>query len=170
MHNIKKRWLIVAMVMGLLMLLLLSGCGKDASQKETDETGGKDAFVLLSTKEEQGVKTFTTIYGSFSYPTEFAKDVVVEASTKGGIPTITFSLDQSELEATLFTIRYGGREGIPFGTYQASADVEPITVYVSFSEAPENFSAEDRRTFEMAQEIFNDVIASMEENSEFSGI
>ena len=164
----KKLWLPVLVI--LVTLVTLIGCGSDDSKKESSSdtpTENSDAFAILSKKEEQGIMTIATVYGEFSYPTEFVKGVDVQASEEDGIPTLTFVIHMNDRKESLFTIRYGGNRGILFGTYQASKNEKAIGLYVSFAEPPADFSAEDQNTFEMAQDLFNDVIASMANNPGF---
>lgn len=159
----KKIWLVLLAV--LMISVTMIGCKKGDSQKETvGSPESETEFVILSQKEENGVKTFSTVYGEFSYPTEFAEDVEVKASVKDGIPTLAFVINLNNREAPLFTIRYGGKEGIPFGTYQSSKEEKMITLYVSFAEKPSDLTTNERDRFEAAQEIFNDVITSIEKN------
>jgi hypothetical protein len=165
----KKLW--SAVLVMLMISVTIMGCGSSDSQIESTKSPDKDTkFAILSEKEEQGVKTYSTVYGEFSYPTEFAEGIDVKASTKQGIPTLVFVINLNDRDASLFTIRYGGKEGIPFGTYQSSGEGEMITLYVSFAEMPPDLTADERDRFEAAQEVFNDVIASMEKNSEFEGL
>ena len=127
-------------------------------------------FSILSAEEKGEDLVVTTNLGAFRYPAEYADTIHVEAGLDGDVPTLRFTITVDAGETTLFTICYGGKQGIPCGTYRASADVEEIPVYVIFADVPNQLESEDRVAFEGAQELFNDIVLSMEEDPRFIGL
>jgi hypothetical protein len=70
----------------------------------------------------------------------------------------------------VFTVHYGGSEGRPFGILSLSGDTDEITVAVAFADPPAGLSADDLTTFQAAQEVFNEILASMNEDARFNGM
>lgn len=129
-----------------------------------------DSFKILSMEEQNGIMTVTTSYGAFCYPTETSGEMKIQAGLDGELPTLRFTIMLDVGEIPLFTIQYGGEKGLPCGTYRYSADDEEMAVMVIFADAPEQLDSEDRVAFEMAQELFNEIIHSMEEDPRFVGL
>ena len=135
-----------------------------------DPLAQSNIFSILSTEEQDGVVVVTTNFGAFRYPAENAEAMSVEAGLDGDIPTLRFTIAVDAGETPLFSICYGGTQGIPCGTYRASADAEEIPVFVIFADVPDQLDSEDRVAFEVAQELFNDIVLSMEDDPRFSGL
>ena len=125
-------------------------------------------FDILSTKEEGNAIVVETTFGCFQYPTAFSDLITVKAKSEDLSANIEFFVQINSKEVPLFTVHYGGTEGNPCGLLTLSEDTKPIVVSVIFATPPADLSSENEATFGAAQEIFNDVIASMEEDPRFS--
>lgn len=142
---------------------------KDEQNSQNKPAPDFSAFSILSTEEKGDSILVETSFSDFRYPGAFADTISVKAQGRDTSAILAFFAKIGSEEVPLFTVHYGGQEGIPCGTLTLSEDVKTVAVSVTFADLPADLSSDDQITFWAAQELFNDVITSMEEDPRFSG-
>lgn len=122
---------------------------------------------ILSTDEDDESIIVETTYGKFSYPRAFMDVISVETAVDSEDECLKFISEIDGNPTVLFTIFYDSNKGVHCGQQVLPNDKE-VNVSVVFEDAPEQISDDWKTTFYAAQEIFNDVIASMEEDGRFT--
>ena len=105
-----------------------------------------------------------TTYGTIQYPFAFSDLIRIETDTFEKDAQMVFSAFVGEEEVKLYTLYFNRAAGIPLGTltvdgakYTVTAEIHDL-VYAN---------EENRLTYQAAQETFNDVAMSLEENEHF---
>jgi hypothetical protein len=127
-------------------------------------------FQILSTTETDGSVVIKTTFGNSRYPAAFSDLITVKAQSGEASASLQFFAQIDSKEIPVFTVHYGGSEGRPFGILSLSGDTDEITVAVAFADPPAGLSADDLTTFQAAQEVFNEILASMNEDARFNGM
>lgn len=154
--------------------LCLSACGDPAPEPVTEpaqtqsaveetlpapeQTQPQTLLEILSTREEGEYVQVSTTYGDFRYP--FAFSEVVKIQTASG--SLEFCVRLQDTDVKLFTISFGGTGSIPLG--MITLDGEELPVSAELNQAPANLDDAGMQVFFAAQEIFNDVAVSFQEN------
>ena len=153
-----------------VLTLVMVGCAPSLSYVgDTNEDAEK---YILSTKVEDGWVTIKTELGVFQYSDAYADlfSVKAQESKAKDLPDFMFSVKIGFAYYELFTICYGGEEGIPCGTFAPDNGKDLVVVYVQFADVPSKLSGDDLALYVEAQEAFNEIVASMEADSRFSGL
>lgn len=188
-HSKKKiTWILVAgmiiLAVGVLALALTLDKEPENPGSQNPPSGGTqegekgDApvnvsfsdFKILSTTEADGSVVIETTFGKSRYPAAFSDLITVKAQSGEASAGLQFFAQIDSKEIPVFTVHYGGNEGRPFGILSLSGDADEITVAVAFADPPAGLSADGLTTFQAVQEVFNEINASMKEDSRFSGM
>ena len=121
---------------------------------ESIEDGAKD--VILKTN-----------YCELHYPSMYYDLIKADAYYGDGTGGIIFSANIGGGYATVYTIIFNGEDGGSVGTLKLDGIDEPIRVSVNFYEPASNILGDALEGFYAAQETFNDVAMSLEENEHF---
>lgn len=158
----------------LVFAVILAGCSSKketntpqdkSSQEENDQTGSTEI------QENEDIKVETT-YGVLSYPYGFEEIVDCVKEEAGDVEKYIFYAVVNEEKIKVYTITFSEESlndsGEILGTIQSSSDA-PVNVYF----LPENeivnddMTDDDKNTVYAAQETANDIIASLNDLSEF---
>ena len=126
---------------------------------------GEILSLLVQSVEEQGdVVLVKTTYCTLAYPFAFSDLIRIETQTFEKDAQMVFSAFVGEEEVKLYTLYFNRAVGIPLGTltvdgvkYVVTAEIHDL-VYAN---------EDNRLTYQAAQETFNDVAMSLEENEHF---
>ena len=137
----------------------------DPATRPSDGTGGEMKELLLQDVSEQGnVIVVTTTYCAVSYPVGFEEVITAEVQMQENDPRIVFYATIGGEKHALYALLFNGREGIPLGHLRVEGDIYSVSAIFY---DPEGVSGEGLSTFNAAQETFNDVAMSLEENKNF---
>lgn len=165
---------IAVSVMLALSVLLIAGC----KQKETVQTDPPQTnegttmteptnppLEILETKEEDTDILVKTSYCVLKYPFAFSDMVKITVMQED---SLLFAAIPGEEEVPAFALRFGVPAGIPVGTLQLPVNGESISVGIDLFTIPDSLAEEHHSSFYAVQEIINDLIASLEENAQFT--
>lgn len=131
----------------------------------SDGAGEEMKELLLQDVSEQGnMIVATTTYCTVSYPVGFEEIVTVEVQNQENDPRIVFYATIGGEKHALYALLFNGREGMPLGYLCVEGNI--YSVNAIFYD-PEGISDEGLSTFNAAQETFNDVAMSLEDNKNF---
>lgn len=179
----KQNKLFNVIISAALTAAILCGCGKESVETTSVEmpeaqtgqtvavTETQSAAVQLSVEavEEQGdMVTVKTTFCQIKYPLAFADLVQVNAVDHGEMATLDFYAMIAGQEHPLFTLYFGGSEGILLGELEVSDEAEARMVYAELFQADTSALDNNVSTFYAAQECFNDVVSSLAENPLFA--
>lgn len=181
MHMRKTVSALLAVVM---ICGLISGCGKKAEEPTTQSAETTQAVtettqpattapvygvLTVEAVEEQGdMMVVVTSFGQVKYPYAFADMVQVKAQNNENVAALEFSAVISGEEYPVFTLWFGSDAGIALGTLAIEGEAEPRAVSAEFATADAAALGEKANAFFAVQECFNDVAASLQENSGFT--
>ena len=126
---------------------------------------GEILELLVQSAQEQGnVVVVKTTYCTLEYPFAFSDLIRIETETFEKDAQMVFSAFVGEEEVKLYTLYFNRAVGIPLGTLT----VEGVKYTVTAEIHDLVYANEDNRlTYQAAQETFNDVAMSLEENDNF---
>ena len=180
----RKNKLVAVMVSAVLAAAVLCGCGKPAQETvavETQpvqteqtvaavvETQPAAAQLIVEGIEEQGeMMVVNTTFCQVKYPFAFADLIQATAVQNGDVASLEFCVLIAGQEYPIFTLHFGGSDGILLGTLAVADEAEARTVYAELFQADVTALDANASTFYAAQECFNDVVISLGENANFA--
>ena len=150
-------------LLGILVLLVLAGCGSAGSQVDNydEEIWGKIP------EEDKGIEVQTN-YFTFEYPAEWENKVEEVRSEDGENTTVTFKTKISGKEVVLFSVTFGPDEVEGYLLGQLKEDEKMINVYTVVNEMPaEDWSEEEYNEICSLQERVNDIIMQVFDDERF---
>lgn len=178
-----------AMLAVLTLLAVLGGCSKETPSQEPEPAASEtvqevepeketpvelpepeeEALVLtvLSVENEGDFMVVDTTFGQVKYPFAFSDLIEIEAVNEENLAALVFLARIGDHTYPLFTVSFGDCEGIPLGTLMLP-DEEIRNVSVQFATVEETELGDNLNSYYAAQEVFNDVIVSLEENAHFT--
>ena len=168
--------ILVALIVALLLLSKKGDNGGSASKPTagtststtTPINNGPQSLpeLVVNSVGEQGEwVVVSTSYCSFRYPTAYSDLIYMEAKMLDGYAVVEFTTYIDGEQYPLYTLLFNGDEGIPLGTLRVGSVRCQVTAVIHKIDAaiPEGWVT----TFYAAQETFNDVVFSLEENDGF---
>lgn len=165
---------VVAVIVILAVALIGNNSGGDGDGDETQapetkqEQSVSDKLTVESIEENGDVMVVTTSYCKFEYPYAFSDLISIKATEADGHKALEFTAEIYGEEISLYTIWFESAKGVPFGTIKHGG--ETLGMSVEFAEAGETLADDALTTFYATQETFNDVISSLENDSNFSRV
>ena len=174
------------LMLALLMLmtaLLVTGCKKEeAATPEqtlpeepvtdavpTEPAEPTDPVLEVTDTQEQGEDILvSTSYCTLRYPFAFSDLITVTAAPEE--ESLLFTAVLEDAQVPVFALRFGVQAGIEAGTLQLPVTGETVSVGIDLMELPEDLDQAHHASFYAAQEVINDVIASLEENEAFTPV
>lgn len=144
-----------------------SESASETEETETEETAPKAVLQVLSTEEQGEYVTVTTTYGSFRYPFAFSDLIQIQAMEENGSESLMFYAVIGDTGAKLFTIRFDDGGAVALGAMTVDQDGTTLPLTADVYSAPDTLDADGKNTYYAAQEIFNDVVISLQENENF---
>lgn len=135
------------------------------TSKPSATNSGAAKELLVQSVEEQGDwMVVNTTYGVIKYPFAFSDLIRIETENGSNDAKMDFSAFVGEEEVMLYTLYFNKNAGITLGSL--TVDGEEYTVTAVIHDLV--YANEDNRlTYQAAQETFNDVAMSLEENDHF---
>ena len=170
--NAKQLLIIAGCVIG-AAALVIAACllfGGSPEQQEPDTSGRKSLPELTvgeMVRREQSM-VIKTSYMDVAFPYAFSDLIYATAVNEERAAALEFRVKTSTMDEKLFTIWFNAASGEPVGTFDPKDGGKKVPVTVVFYNEPAGLSDDDSGTFKATQETFNDVLASMRENSAFS--
>ncbi len=121
-----------------------------------------------SIEEQNNDVVIITTYCTLRYPSAYYELIKADAYYGDGTGCIIFSADVGGRYDTVYTLLFNSEDGIDLGTLKLEGADEPIRVSVFFYDAPESVTGDALTVFYAAQETFNDISNSLEENEGFT--
>ena len=139
------------------------------TSQPTEPTEPEEAIPLeiVSVVEQGDRVVVTTTYGVVQYPFAFSDLIRVEAENNDSRSTLAFSLVMGETAYPVYALHFGGSEGMVLGTVTLENGTS-VGVYGEFAQFPESLPEADTVTYNAVQETFNDIVASLGENENFT--
>lgn len=165
-----------------VLALLLCGCGGKGEETtqpgpsgseeqqntvQVTEPRGITPLELVSTEEQGAAVAVTTTYCRIQYPFALSDLIRINPVTHQDQAALEFFGLIGGEQFPLFTLWFNGQGAIPLGTMRIEGEDAPVSVSAEIFEIPGELDDAGRNTFNAAQEIFNDVIVSLEENEGF---
>lgn len=165
-----------------VLCMFLCGCGKENEEAATDavetvppqttavtEAPAVVQELVVESVEDQGESVVvTTSFCTVKYPFAFADLIQVKAVNEPDVASLAFSARIAETDHPLFALHFGKAEGISIGILEVTGEAGPRAVHAEFYPADEAALGNHVSTFLAAQEIFNDVVASLNDNQGFA--
>lgn len=176
----KMNWILIAVLLavifGLLVTLLLvmdhgQGPAQPQSSSGTEstpdvQTGIGDQLEIQRIEEQGDVVVVTTNYCRVTYPYAFSDLVQVEQINSDEKVALRFYAVVSGKRMELYELVFGGEGSAPLGMLILNGKALPLTA--NFYKPAADISENDRIAFVAAQETFNDVALSLEDNAHFT--
>ena len=170
-----------ALTMILVLCTMLFGCSKAPAETipttqateavETTQAPTEAEMLELAVEgieEQNDMMVVSTTFAQVKYPYAFADLIQVKAVNEETVASLEFTALISGKEYPLFALRFGADEGIILGSLTVEGESAPRTVAAEFYSADEAALGNQVNTFHAVQECFNDVVASLGENKNFS--
>lgn len=125
-------------------------------------------LTVDSIKEQGDTVVVSTSYCQLKYPFAFADLIEVEAVNEQDRAELIFSVKLDLSAYKLFSVTFGGSEGILLGTMDIPGADAPVEVYAALYQLDDALGDNFASTFNAAQESFNDVALSLTENEGFT--
>lgn len=167
-----------------LIAAMASGCGKKTAETAVPETVPvtveqtlpaavetqpvASGLVVEAIEEQGDTMLVRTSFVQVKYPFAFADLIQVRPVNGDNVDSLEFFVASQDEEHPIFTLHFGGNEGILLGTLQISNEETPRTLYAELASADTEALGDYLETFYAAQESFNDVVASLAENTNFT--
>ena len=136
------------------------------AEAETEEASAP--VLSLVALEEQGEDMrVSTSWCDVKYPTAFADVIRVEAVSENNVAELRFHAVIQGAEYAAFSLVFGGEGDMPVGAL-VLPNGETVTVGVRMHPTPEELDENNQITFFATQEMFNDVEASLRENTGYT--
>ncbi len=166
---------ILLSVLLIAIILIARNVGGEAPSEGSDAVTTTDSYrepaelPLLSIesimKEGEAIGVYTS-YCNLKFPEQYADIIKVEAVNEGDYRALDFYIELDGAKETIYTILFGGGEGIEVCNLSLEGASEPLRVGVIFYE-PQGSYAEDRLSvYYSAADTFNEVASSLEDNKE----
>lgn len=137
----------------------------NSANKPSDNPGEAMKELLLQDVSEQGnMIVLTTTYCTVSYPVGFEQVVTAEVQNQDNTAKIVVYATIEGKQYAVYALVFNSREGMPIGYLRVEEDI--YSVNAIFYD-PEGVGEAGKSTFYAAQETFNDVAMSLEENKGF---
>ena len=159
----KKNKLHRILILGLVLICALTGCGKD---KQGGTQSAQTPIEEIPLPETRPVETepqdiaLEMKYLRVEYPAELNGVLQHREEVDGAAVTEIFSLADQEL----YRISFGGGEGEQFGYLTVDGAMLPVTFTVSPAEIPE----EDQAAYGAMMDLFNDILQTIAEDSRYA--
>lgn len=159
----------VLLAVALAILAVSLGIMMGQESAPGGQAGQQIGKLVIESVEEQGDQmVVSTSYCQVKYPYAFSDLIQVEAvNEEKGAALVFFSVIEG-VRTDLYTISFGGTADIQLGTLKVGADT--VAVRAQICKADEKLDQELQYVFVAAQETFNDVVASLSENSSFTPV
>lgn len=190
----KKKWIIVifmAIVVVALALVAMFLGGKGTSAQETLPTEQEQVsnateaviqtvpateatvptrkeLTIDSVEQQNDMMVLKTSYGTVKYSFAFSDLIEIVATNQDTQAALEWFVLVGEEKYPLFTISFNGSEGELLGTMVVEADKPAEQVRMLFFAADGNLEDAELQTFYAAQEVLNNVIASLTDNETFT--
>ena len=167
-----------------LIAALACGCGKKTAEPAAPETvpaameqtlpaavetqPAASGLVVEAIEEQGDTMLVRTSFVQVKYPFAFADLIQVRSVNGDNVASLEFFVASQDEEYPIFTLHFGGNEGILLGTVQISNEETPRAVYAELAPADTDALGDYLETFYAAQESFNDVVVSLAENTNFT--
>ena len=138
-----------------------------APETEVTEPARKE-LTVESEEQQDTVMAVQTSYGTVKYPFAFSDLIEVTAVNGDSQAALEWYALIGEEKYPIFTITFNGSEGDLIGTMEIEVDRTAEPVHMVFFAADGKLEGSDLNTFYVAQEVVNDVIASLAENEAFA--
>lgn len=174
--------------------VLLTGCGRELpeqtasaeetqtqpqtqpqSQLQTQPTEGiqttqsapVDVLEILELREEDAWVKVETTWCTLGYPYAFSDLITVRCESGADTARLEFSAGLEQGECPLFYVSFGEDTGILLGSLTLPETGETVSVWAGIYSLEEDLTDADRAACLMCQECVNDMIAFLNENSNF---
>lgn len=135
--------------------------GTAQNEQQTDGAQSPETEFSANTAEEENLVLVTTQYGTVTYPAAFSDVIQIRTEMCNNVAVLKFEAQLDNAQAALFDICYGEMDGDPL-TQIVQEDGTVIKVYMEVYQPPVGLNEDDINTFYAAQEVLNDVLASMQ--------
>ena len=126
--------------------------------------------LIVNSMQEQGdTVVVETSYVNVKYSAEFADVINVSVVKKNNCFGLAFVFESDDVRAPLYTIMFNADEGNVVGTLKLNNQTNNVNVSAILYE-PMDLNEVYQTTFYAAQETFNDVIVSLEENENYVAV
>lgn len=141
----------------------------ETNTPETDETEApaRRELTVDSVVRQGETMIVTTSYATVKYPFAFSDLLSVVPVNQTDRAVLEFYAVIDGGEYLLFSISFDGGEGILLGYLTPEGEQQAMPVWGTIQAADPEMDANGARTFYAAQEMFNDVVSSLEENPGF---
>lgn len=136
-------------------------------ETEVTEPARKE-LTIESVQQQDAMMVLQTSYGTMKYSFAFSDLIEAVAINGNSQAALEWYVHIGEADYLLFTITFNGSEGELLGTMVIEADQPAEPVHMVFCAADEKLEDSGLQTFYAAQEVVNDVIASLAENEAFT--
>ena len=109
----KKRNILILVIIGVLMIGMLGGCGDSASGSKSSSKSSSSASGKSSSTEEDMV--ISTKYGDIHYDGQWKDSVKTKESDKGGNAVVQFVAEIGGDDYPLFDVQIGSGDGDSVG-------------------------------------------------------
>lgn len=170
------------LVGALVVLLFFMGQRQNTDAPNTgttEQTGGTQQttqpmktalqeLIVHSVEQQNDMMIVDTSYCVLKYPFAFSDLIRIQPQMEEDRAALEFAILIDEKTYAVFTLYFGGSDGVLMGTLAVDGSDEPVNVYAVIHEAEESLPEGSRSSFLAAQEVINDVAASLAENTNFS--
>lgn len=171
--------MLCCLALAAIAVLALAGCsvdetpestgleGQTQQPQQTQPSGGEEStpgshleLRVESLEEVEDQVIVKTSYCEVRYPFAFSDVILVTAENQPESARLLFCASVNDAEYPMFSIIFGGTEGIPVGTLTLD-DGTVLSVTAQVFAADESLEPDTLHTFYAAQETLNDVISSL---------
>lgn len=159
----------------LCLLLALVGCKKEETgESQATEPAATQPeptcppLAVTDTQEQEDWVVVTTSYCTLKFPFAFSDMLQVTAAAEE--ESLYFTAKLGDTEQTVFVIRFGGEGTVELGQLRLPVTEATVSVRADLLPLPEDLPQEHHGSYYAVQEVFNDVIASMAENENFTPV
>lgn len=177
----KMNWILIAVllaiILGLLVtLLLIVDNGQGPEQPESpsatestpnNPTENTQQLEILRIEEQGESVVVITNLCRVKYPYAFSDLIQVEQINSDEKVALRFYAVINGKRAELYELAFGGQGNLQVGALMRPNVAEPMLVYAEIFAAPSDLKEDERIAFIAAQETFNDVVNSLQDNEMF---
>lgn len=171
-----KQLLIAGCVIGAVALIIAAcivfsnpgGDGEDSVVPTAHDRSPLTELTVNGLSRDGEMMVVDTSWMDVAFPYAFSDLIQVEAINQEKMAGLEFRAKINGANRKIYTIWFNSTEGQSVGTYDLNDGEAPVTVTVSFYDPDTELEGDDRVTFYATQETFNDVLASMKNDGDFS--
>lgn len=164
---------LAAILLILIAILFIVGDNQKDSNKESTPqtsnvetaTGHMDELELLSVETVDSSVVITTNYGTMRYSAAFVDIMQVEVENLDACAQLVFSVLIDGAWHKIYALMINVKDELLVGHWTIGDTVYPVSAILY---APEGIRDDELLTFYAAQETFNDIMFSLEENKGFA--